>query len=616
MPVSATPYIVQHRTLLHFRMRVPVRLQACLGRKEYRRSLDTPCIRVAKPIALALASSLFQVFELADTYLAITARGGRMSDPTNPDEFLTDAKIRELADRALDDGLKATREQRLRGVRSEGRLLAQLDAHELLASDSMYSMAVNEPGFGLDRYKGMALGLLGECGVSGVDEAGTQFLKLCHALAAVDHVINIAAQATVFTGRLNQKQSELYEELVGVDAVATVQEVAPSNGGLPSTSPVTVKSTPLLPDMVSAYIEAKTGIDWIQTTADNIEGALNLFVGICHEVAGAHVQTGMIKRELIRDYGRVMEKLPPHASKKRDKGATYRQLAEGNKGKSISDARRKFIYEAVGAFLGWVETENGREFSFDAKELADALPKVKRRGKGVVHIEGDKRGYTQEELSVLFSADNYLGVWKAQKRGDAPERFWGPLIALFTGMRRGEVCQLRPKDVRHYKGALIFDVNAEDGRRVKTPKGRRYVPVHPFLVELGLLNYLAGIKGEGARIFPNLRMVEGGQPGHALGSWWTRYRRKLGVGGGEGEKSELDFHSLRNTFISACRVHKIDRALMKFVVGHDDEKADVTFAYEYIEDLSVLAREVVLPHNFHDTIPLHPLKANPWVQKG
>ncbi|EGY26325.1 phage integrase family protein [Desulfovibrio sp. A2] len=613
MPVSATPYIVQHRTLLHFRMRVPVRLQACLGRKEYRRSLDTPYIRVAKPIALALAASLFQVFELADTYLAITARGGRMSDPTNPDEFLADAKIRELADRALDDGLKATREQRIRGVRSEGRLLAQLDANELLASDAMYSMAVNEPGFGLDRYKGMALGLLGECGMSGVDEAGTQFLKLCHALAAVDHVINVAAQATVFTGRLNQGQRELYEELVGVDKVATVQEVAPSNGvSIPSTSPATVKSTPLLPDMIAAYIEAKKGIDWAPRTTTDNEGILNQFVEICHEVAGAHVHIGAMRWELLRDYGRVIEKLPPHASKKRDKGATYKQIAEGNDGKRISDKRRAFIYEAVGTFLRWVKKVYSREFTIDAEGLTDALPKVKVRKKGVVHVEGDARGYSLEELGILFSADNYLGVWDAPRKGYSPERFWCPLILLFTGMRRGEVCQLRPENIRMQAGVLIFDVNVVDGKQVKTPAGRRYAPVHPFLVELGLLKYVEEIKDKASPIFPNLRVVPGVQPGEELGSWWTDYRRPLGVGGMKDDKSEVTLHALRNTFISACRVHKIDRELEKFVVGHDG--ADITFDYEYVT-ADVLYREVVLPHNFHDTIPLHPLKANPWAQK-
>ncbi|MGJ3522890.1 site-specific integrase [Nitratidesulfovibrio sp. D1] len=547
-----------------------------------------------------------------------------MSDPTNPDEFLTDAKIRELADRALDDGLKATREQRLKGVRSEGRLLAQLDAHELLASDSLFSMAVNEPGFGLDRYKGMALGLLGECGMSEVDEAGTQFLKLCHALAAVDHVINVAAQATVFTGRLNRGQRALYEELVGVDAVATVQEVAPSNGVvLSSTVPAMVKNTPPLPDAIAAFIKAKEGIDWtVKSTVDDNTTALSMFTAICRESAAADVRVASITRELIRSYAKVVDKLPPRASDKHGKGATYKQIADGNKGKVLSVKRKAWVYDAIRTFLRWA----GKEYGFDSSGLVDELPKVKPLPKGPHHMEGDRRGFTLAELRTLFSADNFLNVWSETRGGDKPERFWCPLIGLFTGMRLGEICQLRPVDIRieHCEGVeegasrdvLIFDVNAKDGKRLKRGSTARYVPVHPFLVELGLLHYVEALSDPSGFIFPNLRVVPGEQPGHAVGSWWTDYRRLCGVGGMVDEKSEVVFHTLRNTFISARFTGKFNanREYVQIVAGH--QRSDMTARYEDQLSVATLYDEVISRYTFHDLIPLHPLKANPWAQKG
>ena len=54
-PCGPSSYLLARSNALHFRMRVPHDLQACLGRKEYRRSLGTARLREARPKALKLA---------------------------------------------------------------------------------------------------------------------------------------------------------------------------------------------------------------------------------------------------------------------------------------------------------------------------------------------------------------------------------------------------------------------------------------------------------------------------------------------------------------------------------------------------------------------------------
>lgn len=68
-----TPYLLAHQSgLLQFRIRVPVDLQRCLGRREYRRSLGRCYHAEAKVRVLRLASAAHEVFLFARE--AITAR--------------------------------------------------------------------------------------------------------------------------------------------------------------------------------------------------------------------------------------------------------------------------------------------------------------------------------------------------------------------------------------------------------------------------------------------------------------------------------------------------------------------------------------------------------------
>lgn len=76
-------------------------------------------------------------------------------------------------------------------------------------------------------------------------------------------------------------------------------------------------------------------------------------------------------------------------------------------------------------------------------------------------------------------------------------RFWAPLIALYSGMRLEEICQLHLSDIVKMDGVLCFSINEESGgsgyvKHVKSSAGIRKVPVHPHLWdELGLEKFVA-----------------------------------------------------------------------------------------------------------------------------
>jgi integrase len=91
--------------------------------------------------------------------------------------------------------------------------------------------------------------------------------------------------------------------------------------------------------------------------------------------------------------------------------------------------------------------------------------------------------------------------------------YWAYLILILTGMRPGEVGQIKCVDLQtdgefYYFDLRPFDarkgrVAIEDLRNLKTNSSGRVVPIHPLLIELGLLDrllYLMNANEE--RLFP------------------------------------------------------------------------------------------------------------------
>jgi integrase len=75
-------------------------------------------------------------------------------------------------------------------------------------------------------------------------------------------------------------------------------------------------------------------------------------------------------------------------------------------------------------------------------------------------------------------------------------RFWLPLIALFSGMRLDKICQLDVVDVRLREGVACFVVTTasdkeESDKRLQTASSERFVPVHPTLLNLGMMKLIA-----------------------------------------------------------------------------------------------------------------------------
>jgi integrase len=148
-------------------------------------------------------------------------------------------------------------------------------------------------------------------------------------------------------------------------------------------------------------------------------------------------------------------------------------------------------------------------------------------------------------------------------------------LALFTGARLEELAQLRVGDIVEVpldggehpeeRRAWAIDINAgPDGKnRLKNKRAIRQIPIHPSLLELGLLSYVRTIDDPLSFLFPKLTPNGDERYGAKWGEWFSSYRKSLGLSG-----RDKVFHSFRHTFKDVCGASKIPDKIQRQLMGH------------------------------------------------
>ncbi len=112
-------------------------------------------------------------------------------------------------------------------------------------------------------------------------------------------------------------------------------------------------------------------------------------------------------------------------------------------------------------------------------------------------FQENRRNPSQEELIEIFINKKY----KASRYNINYPKFWIPLIALYTGCRLNEVCQLEVGDIITENGIHLFMIKETGDRQsVKNTSSTRAIPIHPVLIKLGLLELVEQIKNSSSEI--------------------------------------------------------------------------------------------------------------------
>jgi integrase len=200
----------------------------------------------------------------------------------------------------------------------------------------------------------------------------------------------------------------------------------------------------------------------------------------------------------------------------------------------------------------------------------------KKKGKA-----NEKRpAYTEDDIEGLFKHPIWTGCRSAVHR-HVPGNFivwdgvyWSPLISAYCGARLEEIAGLEMSEVVIDDVIPHFVIQENDNRGLKTIASERMVPIHPVLIQLGFLRYVAAKRKERAKhLFPELRPNPGTET-----PWGGRVGRKFGeavamaLGEHRVEKDKnKTFHSFRHYICTKLGTFKnLKDKVVQDIVGHEN----------------------------------------------
>lgn len=199
--------------------------------------------------------------------------------------------------------------------------------------------------------------------------------------------------------------------------------------------------------------------------------------------------------------------------------------------------------------------------------------------------------FDQQDLERFFATSYFVRTYVRKKN---PENFWTAPIALYSGMRLGEISQLYVEDIRQIDDIWCFDINRKNDKRVKSTHSKRLVPVHDFLLKMGFLDYVKSVNHE--RLWPNLKWTEKAGYSKDIGNRMQKNIRRNVT-----EDEDKVFHSFRNTF--AVRLNKDKKELdenIACILGHEDQYK-ITVKYRGMKPTEVLS---MIVNNFDPGVDL------------
>lgn len=327
------------------------------------------------------------------------------------------------------------------------------------------------------------------------------------------------------------------------------------------------EKTPLFSELKASYLKALSfrpeGAQKkppTPKTLDEYDNCTELFIVVMGDCT-----IGSIDRECVGEYFSILRRLPRNMNRlSKYKGKTITELLE-MKDPPQSETNCSKKIERVSTMFKWA-LEEKRKWGIDSNPFT---------GYGQADDgEPKRRHFNHDELLLIFKHPSFI-----KKEFLSAYSFWLIPLAVYTGARLGELCQLDLQDFVEVDGVQCIDindteavevVNGEGGRkkRVKTKNSKRLIPIHSELVRIGILRYVALLREKKqTQLFPELSRERRDGPAHAASNWFGRFREKVGI-----TDKQAVFHSFRHLFITnILDTGLITEHLLAPVVGHEAE---------------------------------------------
>lgn len=292
-----------------------------------------------------------------------------------------------------------------------------------------------------------------------------------------------------------------------------------------------IAASPLLADAINAFIEEKTTRSrWTPKTLEKKQLAFRLFLQFMGERLGQEPRMDKIDKQACVAFLALLQKLPPNMTK-------------NHSGRPLSDVAALGLAPMASATINGITGLLSGLFDWCKENPAFKIDHNPAYRLAIDETPTKKlRTFKDDELVALFSSPSFTSRTFLHSY-----HYWIIPLALHTGARLGELCQLSLADFVEVDGIPCIHINDEEEKRLKNRNSKRLVPIHSCLIDLGLLRHVEAMRLRGAtRLFPEIDLSISAS--HDASNWFNdkrRYSDSCGV-----SDPDTNFHSFRRTFIT------------------------------------------------------------------
>jgi integrase len=532
------PHLIRRGEGYYFRRAVPSYLVSCFGRREIKLSLGTNIFKEARWRCRTLATAFEQVLDRVE----------QMSEPTANE-------INNLLRKYFEAGLKFNAENvedSLGGphpgfdVENEAALatgeLAQL--RQMVATRN-YSRLVQ---FAAER-------LAVEDGYDFPVKGGDKWDELCHGVA-----------------RANVENRRIYLAMLSGDYSATMPLDPLFAEAVPEVKSK-VYNTPHIAVMVEQFLKFKASTMWANKTHLDYVRVLKWF----EETVGENREFGSLKGSDIAAYRDLLMAIPKNLSKSKsfEDMKLKEVIATSQEAEKLSMKTIRKYFMMMKTFVNWC---------CDELDIPNA-PGAKIKIAFPSNPQDARLPFSSDQLTRLFSSPLYSGCKSVNRRAIPGAKvirdgkFWIPLVALFSGMRMGEIIQLGTEDFRNDGGIWYLDINSTTSngvaKKLKTTQSKRRIPIHEQLVQIGFVEYCKHRienPGKDPRLFPEVKPGKDGYASHNFSKWFGRYVEQVDV-----KKPKTSFHSFRHNFKDRLHEAGVSDSHQHVLMGHSDKSVSASY---------------------------------------
>ena len=149
--------------------------------------------------------------------------------------------------------------------------------------------------------------------------------------------------------------------------------------------------------------------------------------------------------------------------------------------------------------------------------------------------ETERVSFTNEDLIGLLKGYVFSGEYTGNKRNLTDAHFWGILVAMYSGMRINEICQLHISDIktdavrwhgRVFNYPFIKVGTDHSSQELKNSNAYRDVPIHQTLIDIGFLDWVKRRRSEvenpaEEKLFEGVRYDSHSKWGRELSRWFN-----------------------------------------------------------------------------------------------